>query len=376
MHRRDFLHVSAAAGVAALTAQTTRGDADERPDPPRVRTVLGPVAPEQLGVTLMHEHAPLVDWSELFETPPADIGPVREQLLEVTAARLMAFHESLAEGDRPGAIVECTPIRVGRYPDLLVELARRTPVHIVACTGFWCEAMAPQHPWAARLAVAPDGAAAIGELYTREIVEGMEDPSGAWGERFTHVPVGIIKVATSTWLRPSERRCHEAAAAASIATGCPITTHTTDGGGLEQARLFTSLGVAPEKVIIGHQGNQDDRKNDEADMLHLQLAEMGCYVQFDRVGHEPKYPIDKMVRQIQRLVAAGFAQRVLVGHDHVPFLYTEYAQAEKPPSGWKRNESDFTTVPVRLAAALREAGTPADDVRAILIDNPRRVLAF
>jgi hypothetical protein len=46
-----------------------------------VRTVLGPVAAKPLGVTLMHEHAPIVEWSELYEAPPDRSEPVREVIL-------------------------------------------------------------------------------------------------------------------------------------------------------------------------------------------------------------------------------------------------------------------------------------------------------
>ena len=105
----------------------------------------------------MHEHAPSVDWSELYATPAAPLGPLRERMLAETSGMLNAFHQSLSDEDGPGAIVECTPIRVGRYPQLLVDLARRTQVHIIASTGFWCEALAPQHPWAVRLGIEPDG---------------------------------------------------------------------------------------------------------------------------------------------------------------------------------------------------------------------------
>jgi phosphotriesterase-related protein len=379
MNRRDFFQNAVAAGLAAAAPRlpAVRGAfPDTAPAAgPAVRTVLGPVSPEQIGVTLMHEHAPTVDWSELYETPAAPLGARRDEILAATAGRLKAFQAVLPEADPPGAIVECTPIRVGRFPDALVELARMVPVHIVACTGFWCEAMAPQHPWAVRLGLEENGVERLADLYIREIRDGMEDPAGSWGERFTDVKCGIIKVATSTWLRPSERRCHEAAALACLETGCPITTHTTDGGGLEQAGLFQSLGVPPDKVIIGHQGHQDDRSNDEADLLHLQLADLGCNVQFDRVGHA-KYSVEKVARQMHRLVAAGHTARILAGHDHVPFVYKDYTLSEKPVAGWEAREADFTVVPQQLAEALRALSVPESAIRAILVDNPRRVLAF
>src|SRR5262249_26697247 len=154
----------------------------------------------------------------------APIGTRRAEMLASVAKLLDEFHKSLGPADGPGAIVECTPIRAGRDPALMAELARLVPVQIIACTGFWCEAAAPQHPWAAKLAADPDGVRKMAALFIREIMEGMEDPSGEWGERFTSIKAGIIKCATSKYMRPSERRCHEAAAIAARETGCPITT--------------------------------------------------------------------------------------------------------------------------------------------------------
>lgn len=376
MNRRDFLQSGAALGAAALSLRERKLCADiPNPTALMIHTVLGEVPAERLGMALMHEHAITVDWSELYETIAAPFAQHRSRMVEAATRQIQAFHDCLPPLDGPGAIVDCTPIRVGRYPDLLVALARATPVHIVACTGFWCEAMAPQHPWMLKFMQEPHTVERLAELYIREIRSGMEDPASNWGETFTEVKAGIIKAATSTHMRPSERRCHEASAMASVETGAPITTHTTDGGGLEQAELFLARGVAPAKIIIGHQGNLDDRLTEEAGESHLRLASLGCYVQFDRVGHA-KYPVEKVARQITQLVKAGHTERVLVGHDLVPYVYSKFAEGDKPEEGWQAHEADLTTIPLRLAMELLEQGNTPQDVHTILVENPKRALAF
>jgi phosphotriesterase-related protein len=375
---RRAMFKASALGAASLswTASLARNALSaDKPSGSQVRTVLGPVAPDKLGATLMHEHAPIVDWSELYETKPAPVAPIRDEMLAKTAKLLDAFHDTLDEGEGPGAVVETTPIRVGRYPKLLADLAKRTKVHIIASSGFWCEALAPQHPWAVRMSVAKGGVEQMAGLYIREITEGMEDPSGEWGERFTNIQAGILKIGTSTYLRPSERICHVAAAIASKETGCPITTHTTSGGGLEEAELLLKHGASPERVIIGHQGHQDDRENDEADEYHRLIARLGCYVQFDRVDHE-EYGIEKQARQIVKLLEGGFVKQVLVSHDHAPYYCPNFAAKEKRPEDWKALDPDYTTVTTKLVKSLKELGASKADIRTILIENPKRVLAF
>ena len=323
----------------------------------------------------MHEHAPLIDWSELYENPAAEFESQRDKILEAAARHLQRFHDTVAAVDGPGAIVECTPIRVGRYPRLLRELAERLPIHLIACTGFWGEGLAPPHPWAVRLTLEKNGVEKIARLYIREITEGMEDPAGRWGERFTDVKAGIIKCATSSYMRPVERRCHLAAAIAAKETGAAITTHTTNGGGLEEIRLFLKEGVAPEKVIIGHQGYKDDRQLDDAAEYHRRIAATGCSIQFDRIGGE-NYTPEKTARQISRLVDAGFVRQILVSHDVAPCFYEPFAAEQKPAGGWKFEEADYTVVTTRLLAELREQGVSDSDIRTILVENPQRVLAF
>jgi len=373
LSRRSVLQATAGAGLGTLIL-SPRAVSQVKPVL-TVRTVLGSVLPDQLGVTLMHEHAPIVDWSELFETKPAPVAPIRERLLAKTANLLDAFHATLGAGEGPGAVVETTPIRVGRYPQLLVALAKRTKVHLIASTGFWCEALAPQHPWAVRMSVLEGGPDQMTGLYIREITEGMEDPTGKWGEKFTTIRAGIIKIGTSTYLRPSERVSHIAAARASRETGCPITTHTTDGGGLEEAELLLKHGASPSRVIIGHQGNMDDRENEEAHDYHQLIAKLGCYVQFDRVDHE-KYEVDKQARQIVKLIEAGFVKQVLLSHDHAPYYCPNYAAPEKSAADWKSLDPDYTTVTTKLVASLGKLGVSKGEIRMMLLENPKRVLAF
>lgn len=376
LSRREMLEVSARAALSAtvcagLPVRAVSKDAVA----PMVRTVLGPIPAEKLGATLMHEHAPVVDRSELFGTPAAPIAPVREKFLDESAKMLDAFHETLSAADRPGAIVEATPIRVGRDPRLLVDLARRTKVHVIASTGFWCEASAPQHPWALKLCAAANGPDQMAELFVREITTGMEDPAGKWGERFTEIKAGMIKIGTSTFLKPSERTCHIAAALASRKTGCPITTHTTRGGGLEEAELLLKHGAAPERIIIGHQGHRDDREHDEANEYHRLIARLGCHVQFDRVSHGA-YGIDKQARQIVSLIEAGFLRQILLGHDNAPFTFSKDREQTKHADDWKSTPTDYTSVTTKLVDALGRLSVAPADIRVLLVENPRRVLAF
>ncbi len=133
--------------------------------------------------------------------------------------------------------------------------------------------------------------------------------------------------------------------------------------------------AGPGKVIIGHQGHQDDRANDEADDYHRLIARLGCYVQFDRVDH-PEYGIEKQARQIAKLVEAGFVKQVLVNHDHAPYYFPEFSAEKKRAEDWKAMEPDYTTVTTKLVASLATLSVSKADIRQILVDNPRRVLAF
>jgi predicted metal-dependent phosphotriesterase family hydrolase len=385
--RRDFLKKSSALalGLAALgetflespIATTAKAQTQAWAGNPKVQTVLGPISPDELGVTLMHEHAPIIDWSELYGQPPAPInGAFRRKVIEDVVGNLEEFHKQLKGWAKTGTIVECTPIRVGRYPDLIVEMARKTNIHVIACTSFWCEDLAPMHPWAVSMLVQEGGIEKVARLHVREITEGMEDPYGKPGESFTDIRAGIMKPGTSKYLTFLERRANTAVALASVETGCPISFHTAEGGGLEVAQLLLSLGVDPKKIIIGHQGYMDDRKNVMATDYHKRLAGLGVWVQFDRIGYE-KYPWENRVEFIKPMVDAGFEDQLLISHDAAPYFYTTFWQKEKRESDWLHfSLHPYTLILSEVVPSLMEAGISKRAIRKMLIENPKKALAF
>ena len=310
---------------------------------PFVRTVLGDIPADRLGVALPHEHL-IVDWSELLGRP---------KLVFDRAATVDRIVEKLerAADDGLGAIGEVTPIGTGRYVDLFVEVARRTRVHIVASTGFFHESWSPIHPLAAALDV--DG---LTDLLTREITEGMGS---------TTVRAGLIKVATGEGrISPKEGEILRAAARASLATGCPIITHQTGGLGLEQLDMFASEGLSAERVIVSHVGQGADPVPPA-----LALAARGATISVDQISY-PGFPDEAFVSVVAAVVAAGHRDRVVLGHDA---LVVSYGPEER---FGPVDVSDYGHIPRVFVPKLRAAGLSDDDVEAILVRNPARALAF
>jgi phosphotriesterase-related protein len=317
-----------------------------------VHTALGPIAPEQLGRTLMHEQ--LVIGYPGFESDTIRPGPGRDERFQICVDR---NEERTSLGI--SAMVDPCPNDLGRDVEFAALVSQKTRFPIVVATGLYKESEGGHPYWASR-AMTGGGAAARAELFEKEISEGI----GSTGVR-----AGIIKVATgSPAISDYERTILEAAARAAVATGAPITTHT-DGGllGDEQQRILCEAGVEPHQIVIGHSCGSDDHA------YHLRIAERGSYLGFDRFGLDMLQPDEERVAALARLVEAGFGRQIVVSHDSdwcwngQPAPPEALAQMEKV---W--NPSHFLT---RIAPRLRDAGVEDAQIEALLVDNPRRFFA-
>lgn len=248
-----------------------------------VRTVLGDVAPTDLGICDAHDH--------LFLTTPQLPGQELDST-ELAAQELAAFHGA---GGR--SLIQWTPHGMGRRASELPGLSRATGVRIVAATGLH------QAPNYAPELLARLRAEGLADVFVRELTEGI----GGTGVR-----AGMIKVAGGFHgLDAHARWTMESAAEAHHATGAPIAVHLELGtGALDVLDLLCGeLGVPPGKVILGHLNRSPDLT------VHREAAQAGAYLAFDGPSRSHHATDWRMPEAVQALAEAGFAGRLLLGGD-------------------------------------------------------------
>ncbi|MFD7016275.1 phosphotriesterase [Streptomyces sp. NPDC059928] len=249
-----------------------------------VRTVLGDVAPEQLGVVDAHDH--------LFIRSPQLPGKELDDA-DDARARLDAFRELGG-----GTVVQWTPYGMGRRIAELPALSRATGVRVVAATGLHQAAH-----YTGELLDAVRGR--LAELFVGELTEGIGD---------TGVRAGLIKVAGGFHgLDEHAVLTMRAAAEAHHRTLAPIAVHLELGtGALDVLDLLCGeLGVRPGSVILGHLNRSPDFA------VHRLAAEAGVWLAFDgpsRTNHGTDW---RMPDALRALAEAGFADRLLLGGDTV-----------------------------------------------------------
>jgi phosphotriesterase-related protein len=250
----------------------------------RVRTVLGDIAPEDLGVCDAHDH--------LFLTSPMFPG---QELNDTAAARAELGAFRAAGG---AAVVQWTPYGLGRRAADLPELSRATGVTLVCATGLHQAAH-----YTPELLAGLRGR--LAEVFVSELTEGI----GTTGVR-----AGLIKVAGGFHALDAHARwTMTAAAEASRATGAPIAVHLEMGtGALDVLDLLCGeLDVPGERVVLGHLNRSPDP------VVQREAARSGCWLAFDgpsRAHHATDWRMPGAVRD---LAEAGFADRLLLGCDTV-----------------------------------------------------------
>ncbi len=340
--RRDALGLIAAAGagVAASTAGPVQVHAQQRftsAEPPTfpagavIRTLQGDLDPAILseGAVLFHEH----------------VG--REDVeLAVEELRQCAFNGL-------GCIVDAATGR--RTPDQVRHLnaiAARSEVRIVMAGGYFEDIGFSNYP------------VRVAEMSEDDLVEELVTDAAAqrWG--------AFGEIASSLEMRPDERKVHRAVARAHLRTGLPIFTHTPHEScpscAIEQLDVIEGAGVDLSHVVIGHMATI--RPEHDPLGTHTAVARRGAFVGLDTLGHEmgrSDIPAADKVRMVQDLLDAGLEDHILLSSDqgNVRQFNRYYGH------GW-------ASVLMQFVPKLRFAGVPEDTIRKILVDNPRRFLAF
>ena len=96
--------------------------------------------------------------------------------------------------------------------------------------------------------------------------------------------------------------------------------------------------------------------------FHARAAKAGAWVEFDGISETT---VDRHVELVRDMKAQGLLGRVLVSHD------AGWYRVGEPGGGQFR---PFDTLFTRFVPALANAGLTKEDVRLMLVDNPRRAL--
>jgi predicted metal-dependent phosphotriesterase family hydrolase len=306
-----------------------------------VQTVLGPVDPATLGVTLPHEHTQIALWH--IESRWDYWQLTRDA--ELIATELRAFRD--AGG---GTIVDLTLPGVGRDPAWLQDVARATGLNVVMGCGWYRTAYYPPELLVDRRSVD-----SLADELVREIDDGVGDSGvrpGIIGEIGTDKP----------WLSALEERVHRAAARAARRTGLALTTHAVMSAvGLDQLTIFEAEGVDPSRVVIGHADSYPHLDH------YLAIVERGASVEFDFLGMSftpaERLGEGRVIGLLCELLARGHVERVLLSQD---------VCHDSQLSHYGGN--GYTYLARTFLPRLRETGVSEAEIEAMTVANPRRLL--
>ena len=338
----------------------------------QIMTVLGPIAPDEIGVTLAHEHL-LFDLRCLWEQPPPerahliDAEPTPENRAELERDLYhskktlhqddpdLAAREATRFREAGGAtIVDVTTIGLAPDPNALRDIATKTGINVVAGAGYYREKCLPPD-------VLNRSVDELADELERWVVEGM------YG---TDVRAGILgELGTMSPIRPFEERQLRAAAQVQRRTGVAINVHPSIWAHehLRIVDILEDAGADLSRVAISH-----------CDQLvepdwHRQIAERGVTLCFDTFGAEFEYegdgsrePTDtERIDCLKRLLDAGRASQLLLSHDICSLLQLR-----------RYGGPGYDHVQTTIVDRLRSTGASQADLDVLLIHNPRRLLAM
>jgi phosphotriesterase-related protein len=292
-------------------------------------------------VTLSHEHV-LVSMGEDNHHYPwrYDWEKTRENCVR-------ELKEAKAGGI--DSMIDLTTPDLGRDVTFVRDMARESGMNVIVATGIWRDV--PRSFWARDLDE-------IAEIFVHEIEVGIGD---------TQIKAGAIKVANDMGgVTPEGEQILRGAARALKRTGCPISTHhwAPEQVGTRQVEIFREEGAPMDRICIGH----------SADTTYVEYLESllraGVYLSMDRYPGAPgRSTWEQRNATVKALIDRGWAERLMLGHDHAPGAVLKGAAAPAP-SGPTR----YLFVSTVALPALRQQGVGDETIDLMLREVPRRFL--
>ncbi|MGX6446601.1 phosphotriesterase family protein [Patulibacter sp. S7RM1-6] len=330
-----------------------------------IETVLGPIRPRALGATSMHEHL-LADVRALAAPPnePVPADPrVRTENLGFLRYNALGLEDNLVLDDPDLAarelaraapagqrsVVDLTVWGFGGPSPHLPAVARASGLHVVAGVGAYLARMRPA--WLAAL-----DADALTELFRGALLDRLPGCS---------YRAGIVGVVAPGHPRSAQDDALlSAAGAAAATTGASVVVRVDprfEDGPAVLSRL-AAAGLPAERVVLSNVDGYVARPE------HLrELAATGAVLKWcfgyeapPRVGLTAATDAQRM-DAVEALADAGARQVLACG------VWTKHALRAYGGPGYDH-------LALRIVPALRGRGVPEATLRAMLVDEPRRLL--
>jgi phosphotriesterase-related protein len=353
-------------------------------------TVDGRINPDELGVTLPHEHL-FADWTDRYEPPESAYErkvaeePVSlENLWYVEKnpfthkdnLRLNSFQEAVDEisifhrmgGD---AIVDMTPKNTSGDPEQVRSIARETGLNIIHGTAFYTRDSHPKR---------------VDNMSVEDVADEFEDDV-LNGIGKTDVRAGIIgEIGLSGHIHSAEEKVLRAGARAALRTGAPIAVHPpgrtehsqrnrtypSSRWGLKILDILEDEGLQMERANLCHMDRTRWYENLD---YQREICRRGGYVEYDLFGQRRYHYRDEYndaspsdvqrVEWLAELVEDGFEENLLLSQD--VFLKSHRQ---------KHGGFGYAHILDNIVPILEDRGIADETIYTLLVENPKRLLTF
>ncbi|MBX9032590.1 hypothetical protein [Gordonibacter massiliensis (ex Traore et al. 2017)] len=374
----------------------------------KIRTVLGDIAPKDLGTTMIHEHV-TADLSEAMKGTWGLFPQVSSEMLSLET-RNFKFLQSGAWSISPDAMdpsgddyvdfivreleeykelggkamCECSVYGLmGRPYEDLVEISKKSDIHLVCGVGMYWDV------------VRPVKFKNMGEVELKALFE--SDLDNGFGD--SGVRPGFLKATFSGLTEdglplPGELDVFRACACISAERGMPLMFHINmpPWGGdkiAELAKRAVSMGVDPGNLLFCHVFSLVNHPAGEQETIldviknhgqrfsiepHKKLLDLGVSISFDNFGNMATAVSElgtgslvndyTTVSAIYELLKLGYGGQIMLGHDFVCKI------CAKAYGGY-----GYTRVPTFVRDTLGQLGY-ADAYERMVVQNPAEFLAF
>ena len=301
----------------------------------KIITVTGEIPVSKMGVTLPNEHV-LVDFASI------DSVGMNHYNKDSVIAKVLPYFEELKQY-KVKTFVDGTPEFLGRDPQLMAELSRKTGINILTNTG-WYATDDEKHLPKEFKDMSPEEIAAV---WIDEAKNGI----GNTGIKPGFIKIGLNKIQLSE----TDKKLVAAACLTHLETGLTIMSFTGPAqAAMDQLTILKKYGIDPSAFIWSHAMEEPKSKK------ILAIAQMGAWVALDGIQNDMLSQI-QIERLLQNLKSTRQLNRILLSQD------AGWYQPGKPNGGEFRPYSDLFS---SFSLLLMSEGFTREELDQMIVKNP------